>query len=287
MRLLCAALLVCVGCSKASRTATFDAGLPDGGVIAERPYDIDVPTGYDPSVAHPLIVLLHGYAGDGAEIDQYFGFADLANAKQVFVAHPNGTTDSSGYRFWNATDACCNYDNRSVDDVAYLDAVIDDIESKYNIDASRVFVVGHSNGAFMAHRMACDSASRIAGIVALAGVVWQDADLCQPQAPVAVLQVHGDHDDVVPFSGTLSEPSAVRTVAIWAMKNGCSGGLQDSGTTLDLDSSLPGSETTVSGWTCTAGAAELWTIQGAGHIPSLRLPDWGSDAFDWLMRHPR
>ena len=85
----------------------------------------------------------------------------------------------------------------------------------------------------------------MAGIVSLAGVTWEAAALCQPSAPVAVLQVHGDHDDTIPFSGTLSEPSAVRTVATWAMRDGCSGGLQDTGTTLDLDASLPGSETSV------------------------------------------
>src|SRR4029079_2491638 len=139
------------------------------------------------------------------------------------------------------------------DDVGYLDAVIDDVEQRYNIDTRRVFVAGHSNGGFMAHRLACDSADRVTGIVSLAGVTWEAAALCQPSAPVAVLQVHGDHDDTIPFSGTLSEPLAVRWGAMWAMRDGCSGGLQDTGTTLDLDASLPGSETSVTRWDCPAG----------------------------------
>jgi polyhydroxybutyrate depolymerase len=286
MRILAAMILVCVGCTGPA-PVPMHHGLPDGGALAGRPYDVDVPAGYDKSQAHPLILLLHGYAGNGKEIDDYMGFSALADAKQVLVAHPNGTYDDAGRRFWNATDACCNYSNSYVDDVAFLNAVIDDIQKKYNVDARRVFVVGHSNGAFMAHRMACDSASRIAGIVALAGVVWNAESLCQPTAPVAVLQVHGDRDEVIPFSGTLSEPSAVRTVAIWAKKNGCTGGLQATGMTLDLDATLPGNETSVTRWTCTVGAAELWTIQGGAHQPDLRLPDWGNDLFDWLMQRPK
>ena len=281
-------LLVCGGCTGAPSThPPADLALPDGGVLALRPYDVDVPAAYDSAVAHPLLVLLHGYASNGADIAHYFGIPALVEARQILVARPNGTVDGAGHRFWNATDACCDYGGSGVDDVGYLSAVIDDVEQTYNIDPKRVFVAGHSNGGFMAHRLACDSAGRVAGIVALAGVVWEAADLCQPSEPVAVLQVHGDHDDTIPFSGTLSEPSAVRTVATWAMKNGCTGGLQDRGTTLDLDASLPGSETLVAGWSCSAGAAELWDIQGAQHEPDLRLPDWSNDIFDWLMQHPK
>jgi polyhydroxybutyrate depolymerase len=286
MRILSALLLLCVGCAEQPTVMTHPS-LPDGGALAGRPYEVDVPANYDKTQPHPLIVLLHGYGGNGAQIDKTMGFAALADAQQVLVAHPDGTLDPDNQRFWNATNACCNYFDSSVDDVAFLNAVIDEVEKKYNIDSRRVFVVGYSNGAFMAHRMACDSAARVAGIVALAGVVWNTESLCQPTAPVAVLQVHGDHDTVVPFSGTLSEPSAVHTVAIWAQKNKCSGGLQATGTTLDLDATLPGNETSVTRWSCTAGAAELWTIQGATHEPDLRVPDWGNDVFAWLMQHPK
>jgi polyhydroxybutyrate depolymerase len=287
MRLLGALFLACIGCTGPTPPLMHHPGLPDGGALAGRSYDVDVPDGYDKTQPHPLIVLLHGYGGDGAQIDAYFGFAALANAQQLLVARPDGTVDDAGHRFWNATDACCNYYNSYVDDVAFLNALIDDVKKKYNVDSRRVFIVGHSNGAFMAHRMACDSAARVAGIVAHAGVVWNSESACQPTAPVAVLQVHGDHDTVVPFSGTLGQPSAVRTVAIWAQKNGCTGGLQATGETLDLDVMLPGNETSVTRYNCTAGAAELWTMQGDGHDPDLRLPDWGNDVFAWLMQHPK
>lgn len=282
MRIVALCALALAACSSKSSGFT-----TDGGLVMTRPYEMDVPNGYDSSKPHPLIVLVHGYGATGFLQDAVFGFAALADARQVLVAHPDGTVDSTGKRFWNATDACCDFGHIGVDDVAYLNAVVDDVEKKYNVDAHRVFFVGHSNGAFMSHRMACDSAARIAGIVALAGDVWKDPSKCNPTAPVAVLQVHGDADTLVPYGGSATEPSAMESVATWAAKNGCTGGLQSTGQTLDLDSKLPGNETTVARWSCTAGAAELWTIQGGQHVPNFNMPEWGNDVFDWLMQHPR
>ncbi len=273
--------LTCAACSSSPSTPA-----PNPLIVA-RPYDADVPVSYDKSKAYPLIVLVHGYGANGFAQDAYFGFAQLADARGVLVAHPDGTTDTSGSKFWNADDACCDFNNTGVDDVAYLNAVVDDMEQNYNIDTKRVFFVGHSNGAFMSHRMACDSAARIAAIVALAGDVWQDASKCNPSAPVAVLQVHGDADTMVPYDGSGLMPSAKQSVATWAQKNGCTGDLTDTGMTLDLDSGLAGAETGIANYTCSAGAAELWTIHGGQHLPNFILPDWGNDVFDWLMQHPK
>jgi polyhydroxybutyrate depolymerase len=259
----------------------------NGGLVAARPYDIDVPAGYDKSKSYPLILLLHGYGANGFLQDAVFGFNVLADTHGVLVAHPDGTRDSMGKLFWNADDACCDIDHIGVDDVAYLNAVLDDVQKSYNVDARRVFVAGHSNGAFMAHRLACDSAPRIAGIMALAGDVWKDASKCQPSSAVAVLQVHGDADDTVAYAGDARVPSAADSVATWAQKNGCSGDLTDTGQTLDIDTGLPGNETGIARYACTAGAAELWTIHGGAHLPSFKMPDWANDVFDWLMQHPK
>src|SRR5947209_11971209 len=192
LRLLFALTLVCSACSSMT---------PTSPLVLARPYDFDQPAGYDASKPYPLIVLVHGFGANGFVQDALFGFNQLADARGVFVAHPDGTLNSGGSRFWNATDACCDEEHAGVDDVAYLNAVIDDMEFNFNIDKKRVFFVGHSNGAFMSHRMACDSAARVAAIVALAGDVWQDASKCNPSEPVAIAQVHGDADTLVPYDG--------------------------------------------------------------------------------------
>ncbi|MBL9037642.1 MAG: hypothetical protein JNG84_03905, partial [Archangium sp.] len=70
------------------------------------------------------------------------------------VVLPDGLVDSLGYRFWNATPACCNLENQAVDDVAYLTSVLDAVEAEVRIDPARVYFTGHSNGGFMSFRMA-------------------------------------------------------------------------------------------------------------------------------------
>lgn len=267
------------GCSKSPP--------PTNSLVLARPYDVDVPAGLDKSKPAPLIVLLHGYGANGFVQDAYFGFNALADARGVLVAHPDGTLDAGLKRFWNADDACCDLAHTDIDDVAYLNAVVDDMEQNFNIDGKRVFFVGHSNGAFMSHRMACDASTRVAGIVALAGDVWKDGSKCNPTVPVAVLQVHGDADDTVPYQGANLMPSAPASVATWATKNGCSPELADAHQTLDLDTGLAGAETRIDKHACSTGAAELWTIQGGSHLPNFKMPDWGNQVFDWLMAHPK
>jgi polyhydroxybutyrate depolymerase len=269
------ALLLLPACSK-SQSAQSKA------LVAARPYQIDAPAGNGPM---PLILLLHGYGASGDLQDIYFNFLQLSDDKHVLVAHPDGLIDSRGSRFWNADDACCNFDGRNVDDVAYLNAVVDDVEAHYNVDEKQVYAVGHSNGAFMAHRLACDSTPRFAAIVALAGDVWKDPSRCKPTGEIAVLQVHGDADTEVPYGGNAMIPSALQSVATWAMKNGCTGSLSPTGQTFDLVSNLPGNETEVAAYSCTQGAAELWTIHGGGHLPVFTYPNWGDHVFDWLSAH--
>jgi len=121
-----------------------------------------------------------------------------------------------GKRFWNATDACCNLDRKEgIDDVAYVSQIIDDVTARYNVDPKRIYLVGHSNGAFMSHRFACEMGSRVAAIVTLAGMQWNDPAKCPGGSPVSVLHVHGDADDTILYAGGVSEigtyPSAKQT----------------------------------------------------------------------------
>ncbi|HEX4621848.1 MAG TPA: alpha/beta fold hydrolase [Myxococcaceae bacterium] len=282
------------GLDAGSPDAGADAGTSfDGGLVASRPYPLVVPPGYAGQPT-PLVILLHGYGASGAEQEAYFQLTPVAKAQTFLYAYPDGTLDSHGLRFWNATDACCNFDGRAVDDVAYLNAVIDDVERKYNVDPKRVFLVGHSNGGFMAHRMACDASARVAAMVSLAGAQWDDISRCQPSQTVAVLQVHGTADLVIAYDGGSTGvgtgaglyPAARTTVGDWAAFDGC-GALDTSAPNLDLDTLIPGPETTVGRYLgCDGGTAELWSIQGGSHVPSL-TPNWGNLVYGFLSAHAR
>jgi polyhydroxybutyrate depolymerase len=232
--------------------------------------------------------MLHGLSADGEMESLYLNLAPLADSRNFLYAYPDGTKNPLGIRFWNATDFCCNFFGSSVDDVAYITAVIDDMSARYNVDQKRIFLVGHSNGGYMSHRMACDRSSRIAGIVSLAGAQWNDATKCRPTDKVSVLQVHGTADLLVAYDGGPLYPSAHETVSIWANRNGCLGRLTYGGTNVDLDAVLPGAETKVESYTgCDdTGAVELWTIPGGSHLP-LFTSHWPGAIYDFLMSHPK
>jgi len=290
--LLAALALAACGDDGSPATGTPDAGTPDAGtnpLVQARPYMLNVPSSYDKSKPTPLVLLLHGYSANPYVQVRIFGLLDGSEKHGYLVAYPDGMTDSSGKQFWNATDGCCNIDNSPVDDVAYLSAVIDDVEARYNIDPKRVYVMGHSNGGYMAHRLACDIGGRIAAIVSLAGMTWLDPSKCPAAAPVNVLQVHGDADDTVLYTGSSRYPSAPVTVATWAAKNHCSGALADGGAPIDLVSDLVGAETTLQSYAgCpAAGAVDFWTIHGGGHIPMLVPSDWEEVMWAWLVAHPK
>jgi polyhydroxybutyrate depolymerase len=259
---------------------------------SDRPYGLKVPAGYEGGQPVPLVVLLHGYTSNGATQAAYFGLTALADKAGFLLAHPNGTRDRLGNRFWNATDACCDFFGSGVDDVAYLDAVIDEIATKYPVDPARVFVVGHSNGAFMAHRYACDRSARVAAIVTLAGMQWKDQSHCRPESAVSVLHVHGRNDMTVRYEGgstpAAAYPGAVETVADWAAHDGCTGQPAATGRKLDLDRSVAADETVEASYSgCPAGTGiGLWTIEGGGHIPAFN-ENWAEAIWAFMKTHPK
>ncbi len=264
----------------------------DGGIVGMRPYNFKVPVGYNKDIPTPLVILFHGYSATGALQDAYFQLSELADQKTFLYAYPDGTVDITGLRFWNATDACCDFYKNPVDDVAYANAIIDDVQSKYNVDPQRIYIVGHSNGGFMSHRLACD-APRVAAIVSLAGAQWLDVTKCKPSHPVSILEVHGTADTVILYpGGTLvtggTYPAAVTTMADWAKFNGCTGDLLDDGTRLDVDQLLPGNETIVEHYAgCKAGGdVQLWSIQGGSHLPTLGS-NWAPMIYEFLLEHPK
>jgi polyhydroxybutyrate depolymerase len=270
-----------------------------------RPVNVDLPMDHDPLVPAPLLILLHGYGSSGDEEEAYLHFGAAAARSGIIYLHPNGTTSSDGARFWNGTDACCDLDRSGVDDSSYLAGLITEIGSHVAVDPRPVFVAGHSNGAFMSHRMACDHAATIAAIVSLAGAPPADPAACRPSEPVGVLQVQGSADDQVRVEGgTLrgilapgddrltAYPSLERSLDAWARFDGCSTQRTSSDATIDLDRALSHAsdpaETEVSAAKgCRpGGGVELWMIQGGGHAPDF-ADDFGERIVSFLLSHPK
>lgn len=256
-----------------------------------RPFEVFQPSSYDPATPMPLVVLLHGFGASGAIQEAYFELQPLAEERGFLYVHPDGTINQIGRQFWNATDACCGFAT-TVDDSAYLLALIEKVQADYNVDPKRIYLVGHSNGGFMSYRMACDHADKIAAIASLAGATFADVEDCDPSEPVSVLQIHGTADETIAYEGgTLlgnDHPSAATSAATWADYDGCAVTTVNAAAALDLDANLAGAETSTMMYEgCPAGVGvELWTIDGGAHIPA-RTPAMSIGILDFLFAHPK
>lgn len=299
-----------LACSSTSSTVVGDAGdagsgsdvidtstrgdfdpTPFGGT---RPVKLYVPTNYSDSKPAPLLILLHGYSASGFMEDAYLNLRASIEKYGMLYAFPDGLVDKSKNHYWNATDACCDFAKTQVDDSKYLSDLVVEIGKRYKVDPKRVFFAGHSNGGFMSYRMACEHADLVAGIMSLAGETWLDTTKCSPSGPVAILQVQGTADATISYTGGATPnggpyPGAKGSVTTWATYNGCSTTPDTSAPPLDLETQLPGPETTVSKYAsgCKGnGQVELWSIQGGSHIPSF-TPQFDPAFLDWLMAHPK
>jgi polyhydroxybutyrate depolymerase len=278
----------------------YASGVVVGG---DRPVTVRVPASYDPGRPAPLLIMLHGYGSSGPEHDAYLHLGRAVEQHGFLYAYPNGTTDSTGNRFWNATDACCDFDRSGVADDAYLAGLITAIQAKLAVDPKRVYLMGHSNGGFMSYRMACVHADEVAAIVSLAGATFAKPADCAPSSAVAVLQIHGAADDIVAFAGGTLEgigsgkpmspyPGAESTVSDWATYDGCGSTPSTAKAHVDVAADLTDAgspaEASVTQWTgCKpGGAVELWTIPGGGHDPAISegFPD---AVLDFLGAHPK
>jgi polyhydroxybutyrate depolymerase len=248
----------------------------------DRPVDLEVPTPLVDGKTYPLILVLHGYGASGFVQEAVFGVNALPKQGEAFVLAPEGNVDSLGHQFWNADPLCCDYDHSMPDDVGYLGGLIDDVSAAWPIDRTQVYVMGHSNGGYMAYRLACDRADVVTNIMVLAGQAVSDASTCHPAQPVSVLHLHGTVDDMVPYS------TAAASVMQWATLNGC-GATQTTGSPLDLDTSVVGAETQTSAYDgCPpGGSVELWTIQGAGHVPAFDQPVFAPLILQYFQSHRR
>ncbi len=254
---------------------------------------LHLPSELDPDRPIPLVVSLHGYTANGIQHENYFNMRSRVDAEEFMLCVPNGTTDSQGNRFWNATDFCCDFENQNPDDSGYLRNLIETISATYPVDVGSIHVVGHSNGGFMAYRMACDHADLISSIASLAGATYANASACVPSEPVHVLQIHGTADDVIRYSGQcipfiFCYPGAMESVETWAQYDGCSS-VAENGPAIDLDGSIPGAETSrviLADGCGEHGSAELWRIEGGSHGPSFN-GNFARELVSWLLDHGR
>lgn len=221
----------------------------------------------------PLLVFLHGLGGSGVELSQGLHLEEYSEQLGFAYLAPDGSLDGAGRRFWNASESCCNFERRQVDHIALLRGWIQDAVASSRIDGARVYLIGYSNGGFLAHRAACELSTLLRGIYSIGGAGPNPGYACKPERGPSVVEIHGDQDAIVSFAGghlfsdrsRPPHPSSEATVKAWAQRNGC-GQQPTVRTDLDLEPRIPGAETQVLAFPgCASNPVELWRIRGGGH----------------------
>lgn len=228
--------------------------IQSGGV--SRTFHLYRPQGL--SGAAPLVVMLHGGFGNGAQAERSYHWDNAADTGHFLVAYPDGL-----HRAWNAGTCCGEPQRAGVDDVGFLTTMVTAVEKHIPVDATRVFVTGMSNGAMMALRLGCQT-DLFAAIAPVAGTLLSD---CLHARPTSVLQIHGTADDRVPYNGgpgktfaangrpRVDGPSVPAVNATWRSIDGCGPPASDTkGLVTILTASCPNDRT-----------VELISVADAGH----------------------
>ena len=181
-----------------------------------------------PGEARPLVVVLHGGAGSAAAQRSRTGFDALAQREGFMVVYPEGTSWGQGMHAWN-TGYLMRRQVGMVDDVAFLDALIDHLIAHHGADPKRVYMTGGSNGAMMTLVYATRRAERLAAIAPVVGAMFSFDE--RPSRPLPILLINGALDDEVPIEGGMSRNPMVRraqsapykslqeTIAFWLEVN--------------------------------------------------------------------
>ncbi|MFZ4584941.1 MAG: alpha/beta hydrolase family esterase [Acidimicrobiia bacterium] len=180
------------------QTTTGEIRTADGHT---RTYRLYVPSALDKRTAAPLVVALHGGMGSGAQFAANSGFDGLAEANGFIVAYPDGigAPRASRLQTWNGGYCCGPAVEANVDDVAFVRQLIELLRSQLLIDPQRTYAAGHSNGAIMAYRLACELSDQIVAIGVQAGSLGVDS--CSLARPVSVFHQHGTADTNHPIDG--------------------------------------------------------------------------------------
>ncbi len=230
-----------------------DATLQNDG--RTRQYRLYIPQSYDPNQPAPLILNYHGFTNNINTQYNQSNFQQLAEDNQFIFVTPQGL--GGFFSGW----AINNNFGGNEDDLGFTDALIDKIQSEYNINAKRIYATGFSNGGFFSYRLACELSPRIAAVASVAGSmtrVWIDRGQCQPQHPTAVLQITGTNDNVISINGNGSNEPIQEVMEYWA-------GVNNADATPDVIQLGGGSTRSIWDNGDNGVTAEFIRVQGKGH----------------------
>ncbi|MGA7908295.1 MAG: PHB depolymerase family esterase [Candidatus Sulfotelmatobacter sp.] len=213
-----------------------------------RSYVVHLPKGYDQQQHYPVVILLHGLNQDAEEMARLTHFNDQADKDSIIAVYPNalngrwniGITEprfySGPYRRrgpWGPgypppppRQRREQGQARPAADIQFLNQMLDKLADKYSVNTLRIYATGLGEGGFMALRMGCNMADRVAAIAPVAAAMPKTMN-CIPSRPVAMLLMNGTDDPILPHgggrykAGLVQVLSAEDTAKEWARQDHC------------------------------------------------------------------
>lgn len=166
----------------------------------DRHYTVHVPPGYDGKTAVPVVVMLHGGGGTSRGAATETGWGAKADKEGFLAVFPNATppdpTKPGSFgknpQLWNDGSERFYQGQNKVDDVGFLNAMLDDVIAKFAVDTRRIFFTGFSNGASMTFRFGAEASKRVAAIAPVAGACWLEP--LKVERPVSMCYITGTAD---------------------------------------------------------------------------------------------
>ena len=241
----------------------------------KREYLLYVPRSYDPTKPTPLIVSLHAAMNWPAYQMKISQWNKAADENGFIVVYPAGSDPLHlGPKAWFMNGS---RSPSTMPDVKFISELIDTIEAHYNIDSTRIYANGMSNGGGMAFALSCTLSKRIAAIGAVSAAQSLPSSWCADSTPIPMIAFHGTADPFVPYKGAppgwlnpnAPFPNVATWTASWARRNHCA---------LNPIDSIVAVDVTRREYTdCARNASVvLYTIKGGGHQwPGGKpIPEW-------------
>ena len=205
-------------CSNTTRTGMQKCDLKHDGL--DRYYFIYKPDNLNTNISVPVLFALHGYGSSALSHLTYTNYFPLADRDNFIVLYPQGTTTPTLSSHWNVG----GWTSKStVKDIEFIETIIDLVKDKIQIDETRIYSSGMSNGGYMSYSLACNLSVKIAAIASVTGSMTPDNfDDCSPSSPRSILQIHGLQDFVVPYAGSSGSISIQDVIDFLVNHNSCS-----------------------------------------------------------------
>ena len=185
----------------------------------DRFYYIYTPNNLDTNQSIPVLFAFHGYGSSAMRHLNYTNYFPIADSENFIVIYPQGATTANLSTHWNVG----GWTSKStINDLDFVDTVIGLIKDKIQIDETRIYSSGMSNGGYMGYHLACNLSNKFAAIASVTGSMTNDTyNDCNPKHPTAILQIHGLLDFVVPYDGNAGSKSIPDVIDYWVDYNSC------------------------------------------------------------------